>query len=427
MELLTFMKLAFVMLGACHPTLRTHQFYAGRCVGEVEEAASPARGCVGEVVEAASPAGACVGEVVEAASPARGCVGEVVEAASPAGACVGEVVEAASPARGCVGKVVEAASPARGCVGEVVEAASPARGCVGEVVEAESPARGCVGEVVEAASPAAGCVGEVLGAVQGSRCSSIIITDGVISPHFVLRVMGMFQMSITVLEVSTACQDADVMLTQLSHLVDKARLVRQVSWCVTVVVVSDDLAFLATFAQWSLKGRLLVWSTRLLVLTRLPLHHLQVLVSSHWTFSMMNTMLMIIEASPSIISMRCSLYVSLPYSQHGSEVVRIASWTMRHGLILHSTLRMFPEKFEKLVTRVHDYLAKILLGFLCTLWLYICCILVVSVRTLWLYSGCILVVSVHALCLYSSCILVVSVHALWLYSSCVLVVSVHAL
>ncbi|KAG7153933.1 Glutamate receptor-like 67, partial [Homarus americanus] len=67
---------------------------------------------------------------------------------------------------------------------------------------------------------------------------------------------------------------------------------RQVSWCVTVVVVSDDPAFLAAFAEWSLKGRLLVWPTRLLVVTRLPLPELHYL---HKLLSTTNSMLLVVQ------------------------------------------------------------------------------------------------------------------------------------
>lgn len=64
--------------------------------------------------------------------------------------------------------------------------------------------------------------------------------------------------------------------------------VRQLSWCTVVVVVSHNPTFLATFAEWSLKGRLLVWSTRLVVVTRLALPQLQAFLPDHWTFAMMN-------------------------------------------------------------------------------------------------------------------------------------------
>ncbi|KAK4327277.1 hypothetical protein Pmani_002218 [Petrolisthes manimaculis] len=74
------------------------------------------------------------------------------------------------------------------------------------------------------------------------------------------------------------------------------------SWCVMVVVVSDDQEFLATFAEWSLKGRLLVWSTRLLVVTRLPREDLVILLSSLWTFSMTNAMVLKAEQSSHSLS-----------------------------------------------------------------------------------------------------------------------------
>nr|XP_045586334.1 uncharacterized protein LOC123748188 [Procambarus clarkii] len=148
---------------------------------------------------------------------------------------------------------------------------------------------------------------------------------------------------VSVFEVSEDGQDANLTLTKLSRVVGMSRRVRQVSWCATVVVVSDDLAFLATFAQWSLKGRLLVWSTRLLVVTRLPLHHLQVLVSSHWTFSMMNAMLLVLDEWSRIPSV--SVYVNLPYSASGARIVRTACWTAARGLLL-PTYPLFPDKFN---------------------------------------------------------------------------------
>ena len=44
--------------------------------------------------------------------------------------------------------------------------------------------------------------------------------------------------------------------------------------CLVVVVVSDDPTFLAAFAHLSLKRHALKWSTRILVLTHLPLSQL---------------------------------------------------------------------------------------------------------------------------------------------------------
>ena len=55
-----------------------------------------------------------------------------------------------------------------------------------------------------------------------------------------------------------------------------------------VVVASFDKEFLVAFAQWSLKLRLLVWTTKLVVVTHLNSTQLQDLLPASWTFSMMN-------------------------------------------------------------------------------------------------------------------------------------------
>ncbi|XP_071545438.1 uncharacterized protein [Panulirus ornatus] len=148
---------------------------------------------------------------------------------------------------------------------------------------------------------------------------------------------------IVVLEADIDGQDDRVTQTQLSWMVSQAREMRQLSWCVTVVVVSDDPVFLATFAQWSLKGRLLVWSTRLLVLTRLPLQQLQDL---HEVLSMTNAMLLIVEDVSEFH--RCTVYIYLPYSARPPQAVKIATWTATRDLAYTSKMRLFPDKFSRL-------------------------------------------------------------------------------
>ena len=59
--------------------------------------------------------------------------------------------------------------------------------------------------------------------------------------------------------------------------------------------MSYDPAFLAAFAEWSLRGRLLVWATKLLVVTRLAIRHLETLLPAYWTFSMMNAVFLNFE------------------------------------------------------------------------------------------------------------------------------------
>lgn len=70
---------------------------------------------------------------------------------------------------------------------------------------------------------------------------------------------------------------------------------RLLSRAVTVLVAAESSVLLSGFAQWALDRRLLVWGTRLLVLTSLSLSDLLLLMRTHWTFSMMNMLLMNVE------------------------------------------------------------------------------------------------------------------------------------
>ncbi|XP_042231333.1 ionotropic receptor 93a-like isoform X2 [Homarus americanus] len=191
---------------------------------------------------------------------------------------------------------------------------------------------------------AGGGVGAVLEAVSQPTCSLILLTT---SPSTIFKEESVVRGSpwgVGVFEVVVDGQDANETLVLLSHLLHQARQVRMGSRCVRVVVVSHDPVFLDTFAEWSLKGRLLVWATKLLVVTSLPLPQLHALLSSHWTFSMMNTILLNLDDTPP--NLRYSVYTHLPYSPDGAQVLRVAVWTPRHGLRLLTALPLFPEKFS---------------------------------------------------------------------------------
>lgn len=65
-----------------------------------------------------------------------------------------------------------------------------------------------------------------------------------------------------------------------------------------VVVVSDSPVFLATFAEAADSSRLMVWETKLLVVTRLNKQNVYKLLQDFWTFSMMNTIFLIKKGKP---------------------------------------------------------------------------------------------------------------------------------
>ncbi|XP_045111726.1 uncharacterized protein LOC123504886 [Portunus trituberculatus] len=137
-------------------------------------------------------------------------------------------------------------------------------------------------------------------------------------------------------------QDTNV-TRRLSHLVPLVRQVRQLSSYTTVVVVSHDPLFLAAFAEQSLRGRLLGWATKLVVVTRLALPLLKTLMPTYWTFSMMNAVFLRIDETSSRLDEMLS---HLPYSVNGPQTVRVASWTPSNGLVVDEGFSLFQEKFS---------------------------------------------------------------------------------
>ncbi|ROT85936.1 Variant Ionotropic Glutamate Receptor [Penaeus vannamei] len=117
--------------------------------------------------------------------------------------------------------------------------------------------------------------------------------------------------------------------------------VRLSSHAVSVIVISEDLTFLTSFAERSLKGRLFVWTTRLLLVTRLALSDLRKVLSTRWTFSMMNTVALNVEENG-----RSSLYTHLPYSPEGAQIYKLGSWSRQFRLFLRSSFEIFPEKYD---------------------------------------------------------------------------------
>ncbi|XP_071540834.1 LOW QUALITY PROTEIN: probable glutamate receptor [Panulirus ornatus] len=186
---------------------------------------------------------------------------------------------------------------------------------------------------------AGGALAEVLARERPPHCSVILLTDGTTSPTTVFTELSRLRApwGAAVFEVEAEV-DLRVMRAELTKVTVQARQLRQVSWCVSLVVVSDDPAFLATSAEVFYRERLLLWSNRHLAVTRRPLRDLDDLRA----LSMMNSALLIVSAEARSTS--CSVFVHLPYT---SQVVRVASWTPRQGLSFTSEVPLFPDKFYR--------------------------------------------------------------------------------
>ncbi|XP_069982138.1 ionotropic receptor 21a-like [Penaeus vannamei] len=210
------------------------------------------------------------------------------------------------------------------------------------------PGQGLVAETTEAASA-------IL--KRQPNCSFLVFTDGATSSSDVFQLLQRVATpwGVGVFESAVDYEDMNATEATIVRLVGEARRLRKASWCVSVVVLSDDPAFLASFAESSLRGRLLVWATRLLVVTRLPLQELRRLLASSWTFSMMNTMVVHREEEnvgygfgklENTARKRWRVYAHLPYSPVGARMAHVASWTPRKGLVIKPPLSLFPEKFS---------------------------------------------------------------------------------
>ncbi|XP_069190891.1 probable glutamate receptor [Procambarus clarkii] len=56
---------------------------------------------------------------------------------------------------------------------------------------------------------------------------------------------------------------------------------------------------------------------------------------------------MLIIYEESLDSIRCGVYLQVPYSPLGAQALKVASWTPQRGLALTSSLPLFPDKFSR--------------------------------------------------------------------------------
>ncbi|XP_047485604.1 ionotropic receptor 21a-like [Penaeus chinensis] len=195
-------------------------------------------------------------------------------------------------------------------------------------------------------SEAAGVVTDLVKASSRAQASLVLLTDGTSSSSSVSKVLNGVESTwgVGVFEVKKIQRrSGNVSEAHFASVVAQARQIRTASRNVFVIVVSDDPTFLSTFAESSRKGRLLNWTTRLLVVTRMTLQELRDLVASYWTFSKMNVVVLNSEGNRRR-GRRYSLYSYLPYQPGGPQMVKVGTWTANLSLRLRGSL--FQEKYS---------------------------------------------------------------------------------
>ncbi|XP_045611359.2 ionotropic receptor 21a-like [Procambarus clarkii] len=202
-------------------------------------------------------------------------------------------------------------------------------------------------------SDAGGAVRSVLEASVMPYSSVLLFTDGDTSAHTVYKAMREIVVApfgVGVMEVETSGGENETLHHHVASVVRLARSFRDMVWLLTVVVVSDDPAFLSAFAEVADEERLLVWSTRVLVVSNLDLGDLARLLASYRAFATMNVMAVTPEEeeegmTPGALRPR-GIVLHLPHSPGGSKTTRVATWTPSGGLVYHSSLLLFPQKYD---------------------------------------------------------------------------------
>ncbi|XP_064123019.1 ionotropic receptor 21a-like [Macrobrachium nipponense] len=189
------------------------------------------------------------------------------------------------------------------------------------------------------------------------NCSYLLFTDGETSGYEALAkdMAQSLELRGAALFDNSAEGTSDN-FTVSDRITSVAREVRLHFLCVVVVVVSDRLIFLESFAESSLRGRLLSGTSTLIAVGRLRPQDVEAL-SAHWTFSMYNALVFAPESpdgtssngkSSSGSSKRWNMYYHMPFTASGGRWIKLGYWLRSRGLILQEDRPLLPQKFSNL-------------------------------------------------------------------------------
>ncbi|MPC45568.1 hypothetical protein E2C01_039271 [Portunus trituberculatus] len=145
----------------------------------------------------------------------------------------------------------------------------------------------------------------------------------------------------TVLETRPAPGNSNRSVALLGEALSHALRVRRASWCVVVVVVSDNIFFLVKWAELGIESGLLAWPTRVVAITGLPTTRLHRI---HLAYSHANSVVVVSNGNT---PPRCTVWVHQPFSPPNARAAQVASWSPLRGLSLVPRKILFPDKFHK--------------------------------------------------------------------------------
>ncbi|XP_064101804.1 glutamate receptor-like [Macrobrachium nipponense] len=189
----------------------------------------------------------------------------------------------------------------------------------------------------------------LLKATTRRDCSVIFVADKKTDPYssYLIQELELETEAphgISTFELMYDAEDANNSRSAMSSTLREVTKLRKASWCVVVIVLSDDPVFLTALAKVGLKARLVGWPTKMLVVTRLEPASLTYLISQHWIYSLMSTMFVNLEVKG--VSYRWVIYSHFPYSPEGPKEVVIGTWAPGMGFRLHTGQRLFPDKYQ---------------------------------------------------------------------------------
>ncbi|XP_068214585.1 glutamate receptor 1-like isoform X2 [Palaemon carinicauda] len=194
---------------------------------------------------------------------------------------------------------------------------------------------------IEVLSAAQNAASAVLGASSCPGCSVVYVTDGTASSTSLYQMIGSVETDSSIAVFEVAWKDRNTTSgPRLEVPLDLINKVRKTSSYTTLVLLSNERDFLIDFIEEAVRNDILIWPTRLLVVTSVSIVVLQLLRKS---LSDTNAMVVFEERASQVE--RCGVFMYLPYSH---RMVKIASWTLESGLVYYENLQPFPDKFQRL-------------------------------------------------------------------------------
>ncbi|XP_068250122.1 probable glutamate receptor [Palaemon carinicauda] len=197
------------------------------------------------------------------------------------------------------------------------------------------PPKGSNDLLLETSQPA----GAVIDAYGSDGYMLITISDGSLHATSISKITSRFRLCFGIINFVFHPNE------DMTSLTADVRKLHETSKYPHLIVASDNEKFLASVLGPLFQADLLAWTTKLLVITRLPIPRLE---GVKGVLSRANAMVLVPYQQRNI--KMCNIYFFIPYSY---RPLQSAKWTEDQGLSYVENHPMFPEKFNRLIDGGH--------------------------------------------------------------------------